>query len=129
MRRPLLSRIARGSVVSTSTSSKRTRTSFVRENFGHQEQAIELWKASRREVVYLGEWHSHPETRPSPSSVDVDKWQQVSLETSDGLPLLAIITGTEQLFVVLLRHGNAPVRLSASGQDDTLDTAYVRTRL
>ncbi|MFC6308186.1 hypothetical protein E2553_38310 [Paraburkholderia dipogonis] len=90
---------------------KRTRTSFVRESCGHQEQAIELWKASRREVGYLGEWHSHPETCPSPSRVDVKQWQQHSRETSDESPLLAVIIGTEQLYVALLTHGNAHVPL------------------
>jgi integrative and conjugative element protein (TIGR02256 family) len=90
---------------------KRTRMSFVRESFGHQEQAMELWKASRREVGYLGEWHSHPEASPLPSSVDVRQWQQHAQETSDKLPLLAVITGTTQLYVALLIHGHAHVAL------------------
>ncbi len=59
----------------------------------------------------MGEWQSHPETCPSPSGVDVEQWQQHSRETSDEAPLLAVITGTEQLYVALLRHGNARVPL------------------
>ncbi|WP_429563492.1 Mov34/MPN/PAD-1 family protein [Paraburkholderia sp. MM6662-R1] len=102
---------------------KRTRTSFVRESLGHQERAIELWKASHREVGYLGEWHSHPETCPSPSGVDVKQWQQHSRETSDESPLLAVITGTEQLYVALLRHGNVHVPLDCLLADGAPENA------
>jgi integrative and conjugative element protein (TIGR02256 family) len=105
---------------------KRTRTSFVRESFGHQEQAIELWKASRREVGYLGEWHSHPETCPSPSGVDVKQWQQHSRDTSNESPLLAVITGTEQLYVALLRHEDTHVRLDCLLTNDVSKNTAAR---
>nr|WP_208452026.1 Mov34/MPN/PAD-1 family protein [Burkholderia gladioli] len=90
---------------------KRTRISFIRESAGHQEQAVEWWKTSHREIGYLGEWHTHPESFPSPSGVDVKQWQQHSQRISKGSPLLAVIIGTEQSYVALLRRGNTHVSL------------------
>ncbi len=31
-----------------------------------------IWKTSREKEYYIGEWHSHPNSSPSPSVIDVD---------------------------------------------------------
>src|SRR5882757_868914 len=53
---------------------KRTGHGFVRRDPGHQRAALAAWKASDRTVNFVGEWHTHPEERPSPSRVDRATW-------------------------------------------------------
>lgn len=54
---------------------RRRRTSFYRSSL-HQEAMDEIWAESRGTLVYLGEWHTHPEPRPSPSSIDLRDWSR-----------------------------------------------------
>lgn len=52
----------------------RGRHYFHRAQFRHQ-QAIDLaWQQSSGTVTYLGEWHTHPEMIPTPSSTDLRNW-------------------------------------------------------
>ncbi|HIH2748583.1 Mov34/MPN/PAD-1 family protein [Burkholderia aenigmatica] len=81
---------------------RRTRVSFIRESYGHQEQAVELWERSLGEIGYVGEWHTHPEATPCPSLVDIDQWSQLPTRNAGNTPMLGIIVGTRQLCVALL---------------------------
>jgi integrative and conjugative element protein (TIGR02256 family) len=54
-----------------------TRVSFVRKDPSHQLQARRIWEESAHTVDYLGEWHTHPEVAPSPSSTDRRAWIEV----------------------------------------------------
>lgn len=64
----------------------RTRYGFVRRDPGHQRRAVAVWKASDRTVNFVGEWHTHPEERPSPSRVDRDTWaNQMGRRRDDAL--------------------------------------------
>ena len=81
---------------------KRTRTSFVRESDGHQRAATDMWKATHGEVDYLGEWHSHPESIPSPSVIDRREWRRLTTNRESKPPLGAAIVGSTSLFVGLL---------------------------
>lgn len=53
-------------------------------------------------VIYLGEWHTHPEQNPSPSSIDVQmiKQQYNSNKINENF-LILLIQGTENLYVGL----------------------------
>ncbi|PIT06435.1 hypothetical protein TSA1_31500 [Bradyrhizobium nitroreducens] len=65
---------------------RRTRNGFVRRDPGHQRRALEVWKVSDRTVNFVGEWHTHPEERPSPSRVDRDTWaDQMGRHRDDAL--------------------------------------------
>jgi integrative and conjugative element protein (TIGR02256 family) len=55
-----------------------TRVSFVRKDPGHQAQALRMWKESGCTTDYLGEWHTHPEAIPNPSSTDHRAWAEIS---------------------------------------------------
>lgn len=55
----------------------RTRFSFDRKDPHHQWYADELWNKSGGVVGYLGEWHTHPEQSPKPSSVDTGDWLRI----------------------------------------------------
>jgi integrative and conjugative element protein (TIGR02256 family) len=71
----------------------RTRTRFVRSPKGHQDVALARWGASDGTVDYLGEWHTHPELSPEPSSIDRKEWQAIC-QIRRPLPMVFIIAGT-----------------------------------
>lgn len=83
------------------TRDKRFRRLFERMPFGHEAIALSRWMASQGTVRYLGEWHTHPEDHPRPSSLDRSEWQRLSAERRDKRPLLAIIVGRKSLYVEL----------------------------
>lgn len=53
-------------------------------------------------VIYLGEWHTHPEPNPSPSSIDVQmiKQQYKNNKINEDF-LILLIQGTENFYVGL----------------------------
>ncbi|WP_281180887.1 Mov34/MPN/PAD-1 family protein [Chondromyces crocatus] len=55
---------------------RQSRYSFHRSQKPHQRFLDEIWRTSRKTCVYLGEWHTHPERHPSPSSVDLADWRK-----------------------------------------------------
>lgn len=59
------------------SSDRRQRFSFKRSPLHHQQVALSQWRASQMTVDYLGEWHTHPESSPSPSSLDVSEWKKI----------------------------------------------------
>ncbi|WP_437485778.1 Mov34/MPN/PAD-1 family protein [Sorangium sp. So ce1014] len=76
----------------------RSRFAFRREQEGHQRRIDEVWKASRGTCVYLGEWHTHPEPIPEPSSIDVDDWiRRLRTDAFDGDALYFVIVGTRSV--------------------------------
>ncbi len=69
---------------------------FVRKDASHQQVAARWWEQSGGRVDYLGEWHTHPQTQPTPSSVDMREWGL--LERRNPRPLLFLIVGTQAWF-------------------------------
>lgn len=55
---------------------RRTRTRFHRSSEQHQELLNQMWLASGQTRAYVGEWHTHPEPIPTPSSVDQRSWRK-----------------------------------------------------
>jgi len=55
---------------------KRSRFSFFRSK-NTQETINSRWRTSQQTQNYLGEWHTHPEAHPSPSSTDIRNWQNI----------------------------------------------------
>lgn len=51
---------------------------FIRKEKGHQEQMDKLWEQSGYMKSYLGEWHTHNQSRPIPSFVDRSNWKVIS---------------------------------------------------
>ena len=91
----------------------RKRTAFIREPDGHQEEASRRWQLSKGRVGYVGEWHTHPERQPTPSSIDVAQWHKSSLGMAQGLPFLAVIVGIESYYVAVWNQGRLERILSA----------------
>jgi integrative and conjugative element protein (TIGR02256 family) len=69
------------------------RTRFHRAQRRHQAAIDAAWAASEGTCTYLGEWHTHPEPVPTPSSVDWADWHRRLLQDSYTEPLFFIIVG------------------------------------
>ncbi|WP_109015962.1 Mov34/MPN/PAD-1 family protein [Novimethylophilus kurashikiensis] len=80
---------------------KRARTLFTRQPQIHQEIADRLWCESAGQITYLGEWHTHPEAVPEPSTIDVANSKDILKRHPSGAVLLFIIVGTSALHVQL----------------------------
>ena len=79
---------------------KATRTSFVRSKETGQEIINEYWKHSKGVVNYLGEWHTHPEKRPIPSTTDRQLLATILKDGSSVFPeLFMVIVGQTDLYV------------------------------
>ncbi|MEZ4961940.1 MAG: Mov34/MPN/PAD-1 family protein [Saprospiraceae bacterium] len=77
---------------------KRTRFSFFKNKKEHQNIVNKAWAESNGTSNYLGEWHTHPEPSPTPSSVDKQTWlRQVVESTFENDSLFFIIVGTTDI--------------------------------
>ncbi|RKH52691.1 hypothetical protein D7Y23_06235 [Corallococcus sp. AB050B] len=71
---------------------------FRRSRSRHQQVIDERWTASRGTCQYLGEWHTHPELIPNPSSTDIAEWRRrLRTDLFDGNSLLFIIVGIREV--------------------------------
>lgn len=76
---------------------KRSRYSFYRAKARHQAAIDAAWQASKGTCTYLGEWHTHPETHPTPSGIDTTDWRR-RLRTDDYHDeLFFLIVGTVEI--------------------------------
>ncbi|MFN0139986.1 MAG: Mov34/MPN/PAD-1 family protein [Pyrinomonadaceae bacterium] len=58
---------------------KKSRFSFFRRRENAQRQVKKAWSKSKGTCLYLGEWHTHPEDVPSPSTtVDIPNWNRIA---------------------------------------------------
>ncbi|WP_092255973.1 Mov34/MPN/PAD-1 family protein [Pseudomonas sp. NFACC13-1] len=57
---------------------KRARLSFDRLDTGHQKAAHHAWASSGGTVDYVGDWHTHPQSIPTPSSKDYVEWNKLT---------------------------------------------------
>lgn len=95
------------------TRDKRFRYLFERMPFGHEAIALARWTASQGTIRYLGEWHTHPENNPTPSTLDRAEWHRLSSSRRDKRSMLAVIVGRERLYVELVpSSGRGPVLMS-----------------
>ncbi|WP_367652101.1 Mov34/MPN/PAD-1 family protein [Pseudomonas aeruginosa] len=78
----------------------RSRCRFTRHPDGHQEIAEERFRETNGEENYLGEWHTHPENHPMPSTIDTRDWKRLS--KIHRVPLLVIIGGIQTYYFGLL---------------------------
>ncbi len=65
---------------------------------GHHKTALEIWEKTEGTCVYLGNWHTHPESKPIPSSIDLIDWKNALFQDLfHGNYLYFIIVGTKEL--------------------------------
>lgn len=83
----------------------RTRFTFFRHFLGHQSIINTLWTQSKGTCNYLGEWHTHPQAIPIPSSVDLKSWDKLANDVKSEFNfLLFIILGYQELCVYELNR-------------------------
>jgi integrative and conjugative element protein (TIGR02256 family) len=63
---------------------RRSPTLFDRSDPGHHQLASKRWLESGRTSTFVGEWHTHPESLPTPSRIDINTWQKVSRKNTAG---------------------------------------------
>lgn len=73
---------------------------FFRDKKYHQKKIIEEWKKSDGTCNYLGEWHTHLEDVPNPSSTDIKEWKKALKKFKfDGNELFFIIIGIKEIAI------------------------------
>jgi integrative and conjugative element protein (TIGR02256 family) len=84
------------------TSDKASRYSFERDKKAAQIIVNSEFYESDGMIIYLGEWHTHPEPNPSPSSVDIKmiKQQYKHNKINEDF-LILLIQGTESIYIGL----------------------------
>lgn len=73
---------------------RRGRARFDRARHHHQQAIDEAWRASDGTCTYLGEWHTHPESIPTPSRVDLSDWRRRLRSDRYTEPLFFVVVGT-----------------------------------
>jgi len=77
-----------------------SRFRFLRQIQPAQNIIIKAFKESNHRTVYIGEWHTHPETSPSPSGQDIRMIkEQFSKGALNESFILLIIVGLRDLYV------------------------------
>lgn len=77
---------------------RRRKFSFFRSRRSHQKVLDKVWQETGGTSVYLGEWHTHPESYPVPSRTDLKDWKRKLREdVFDGDALYFIILGIKSL--------------------------------
>jgi integrative and conjugative element protein (TIGR02256 family) len=64
---------------------RRSRFSFHRSDRKHAKIAVTRWAESEKKADYLGEWHTHPESHATPSSLDTNEWRDILARTSNSM--------------------------------------------
>ncbi|RCR71349.1 hypothetical protein DUE52_03095 [Larkinella punicea] len=75
---------------------KRNRYAFYRAKRRHQEIINQRWQESSGTCIYLGEWHTHPERIPTPSTIDLKDWQRKLKTDTFENDLFFLILGIEE---------------------------------
>lgn len=81
---------------------KRARMAFERLSLFHQSFAIRAWRRFGRTLDYVGEWHTHPEHRPRPSTIDRTEWEK--LLRASNRELLFMIVGISEMWVGISKN-------------------------
>lgn len=97
-------RLLNGNIIITDVTSPqkgdtRKRTFFKKKTRIHQSISDILWKKSSGKTIYLGEWHTHPENNPVPSTVDLRGWRLSVNKQSNDKTYIFVILGIKELAV------------------------------
>lgn len=70
---------------------------YFKRSIRHQRIIEKEWNESNGTSHYLGEWHTHPENRPTPSSKDIKSWkEQLKTAIFSSRFLYFVIIGIEE---------------------------------
>ena len=74
----------------------RSRFCVDRKGAHHQEKICAIFAQSGGTQQYIGEWHTHPEDNPTPSSTDQNSWK-ANIDST--FPMLVLIVGRKKIWV------------------------------
>ncbi|MFS0749839.1 Mov34/MPN/PAD-1 family protein [Oceanobacillus sp. 1P07AA] len=77
-----------------------SRYRFIRKEDSHNALLQKKWKESNRTVMYLGEWHTHPEMDPHYSQQDLRNWKRLLRESKTFSDYLVFIIGGINIYGV-----------------------------
>ena len=94
-----------------SDSDRRGRTFFQRARRVAQKIVDRAWRKTSGTRVYLGEWHTHPESVPHPSAQDHSDWLRI-VQTArfEHDFLLFVIVGTQTIRTWIVERGASDAR-------------------
>ncbi|GAM14275.1 Mov34/MPN/PAD-1 family protein [Mesobacillus selenatarsenatis] len=101
----------------------RKRHRFIRSQKGHQEYFNALWEEYEGRCFYLGEWHTHPEKVPLPSTVDRRGWRENLSLLYETDSLFFIIVGTEKIKVWYGKCGTGEIACMEGGWENERKTS------
>jgi integrative and conjugative element protein (TIGR02256 family) len=78
---------------------------FDRKARFHLNYASTLYKQTDKTCTYLGDWHTHPQEVPAPSSLDFNEWDKIA-KIKKKWKTLAIIVGRDRLWVGIGNEDN-----------------------
>jgi integrative and conjugative element protein (TIGR02256 family) len=81
---------------------KSSRNSFYRQDPMHDKILQAHWLLSNHKRGFAGDWHTHPEKKPTASSIDLHGWTN---QIQQPHPYVFLIQGIEKLTVYLI-HGS-----------------------
>lgn len=84
---------------------KRGRCHFNRKSDGHQEFMDKLWEESGLKKMYFGEWHTHNQTEPIPSFIDISNWKKIERRNTVAPEMFFIIVGTRRIKIWNVLNG------------------------
>jgi integrative and conjugative element protein (TIGR02256 family) len=73
-------------------SDTRSKFRFWRHDESHALIALSEWTKSCETMDYIGEWHTHPEGYPQPSTLDLHEWRKICASRKQ--PMVFLIQGT-----------------------------------
>lgn len=95
-----------------------TYDSFFRKDWSHQLLATKEWAQSGFKVDWLGEWHSHPESIPMPSCIDINTWKKQA--NNRQVLMVYLIIGIETDWVGVMNEGwSDPLQLEIIEETET----------
>lgn len=98
--------------------------SFRRSARGHQAAALRRWRESEHTMDWVGEWHSHPEDAPRPSSIDLNSWRGIVRDR--GAPMVFLIVGYSARWVGLSVPGKGAPILYYESETSPAGVAFTR---
>lgn len=92
---------------------------FQKDTNNHQISLKQMWELSKGTCNYIGEWHTHPEPIPTPSSHDLDQWKKVMKKTVlDHTSIFFVIVGTQSIRVWQGQRKTQEIRELVPEQED-----------
>ena len=76
----------------------RSRYHWIRSEKTHVEIAKKHWVESKGQITYIGEWHTHPEKVPNPSTIDLDEWKILANKCPHSGGMGMVIVGIQDLW-------------------------------